>query len=530
MSSFLYTFGGSNRVPLPDELKNTKDLSVHLGVSAAEIKKIWWFRSRMYSYFDISKSNGKKRIISAPDRRLKMIQRKIAESLTVVYRRRNPVHGFTLGRSVKSNAVTHLHRRYILNIDLKDFFPSITEKRVLGLLQSIGVDQDVAKIIVRICCNQGHLPQGAPSSPIISNMICFRLDKSLMEFAKTHRLLYTRYADDITISSYQPPSAVFEGTRPLSGKLELSYLSDKLRQIINSNGFSLNPSKLHYADKNARRTVTGLKINEGLNVDRKYIRNIRATLFKVETKGAAVVEAELPSRIGKRCNLQAHLHGKIAWVGFVKGRSDPVVRGLAMRYNNCFTSNHIKIRPTHDELRDRAVWVLEHDEDHQGTAFFLNGIGLITASHCVRNATNIILFHPSKPSNRFNITVAHECKDRDLALLSHTVPQTEYFELMPSTDLPSVGSSTIALGFPSYGLGDRLNIRQGTISSTTIKSAVKYVEVTQKLSQGMSGGPLLNDADKVIGVIHKGGPAEQRDFAVDIDELKDWANGLLSVW
>ena len=528
MSIFFHMFESTSRVALPNEFKSTEDLLVHLGVSKAEMNKIWWFRSRMYSHFDISKSNGKKRIISAPDRRLKMIQRSIADSLTEIYRPRNPVHGFVLGRSVKSNAMIHLRRRYILNIDLKDFFPSISERRVFGLLHSIGVDKGVAKVIVRICCDQEHLPQGAPSSPIISNMICFRLDKSLMEFAKTHRLLYTRYADDITISSYQPPSSVFQGARPPSGKLDLDNLSDRLRHIISNNGFELNPDKLYYADKNARRTVTGLKTNEGLNVDRRYIRNIRATLFKTETMGAAAVEEELKSRFGKICSLQAHLHGKIAWVGFVKGRSDPVFRGLATRYNACFKSNHIKIQPTRDEIRDRAVWVLEH-EDGQGTAFFLNGIGLITASHCVKGATDIEIFHPAKPSNRFCITVAHECKYRDLALLDHKIPKKEYFELAPSNELPNIGSNTVALGFPSYGPGDRLNIKLGTISSNTVKSAVKYIEVTQKLSQGMSGGPLINDTDEVIGVIHKGGPTEQRDFAVDIDVLKEWAKELFGV-
>ena len=528
MSIFFHMLGSSSRVALPDELKATDDLLAYLGVSKAEIKKIWWFRSRMYSHFDISKSNGKKRIISAPDRRLKMIQRKIAESLTGIYRPRTSVHGFAQGRSVKSNAMTHLRRRYIINIDLKDFFPSITEKRVFGLLQSIGVDDGVAKIIVRICCNQEHLPQGAPSSPIISNMICFRLDKSLMEFAKAHRLLYTRYADDITFSSYQPPSAVFQGARPPSGKLELGNLSERLMRIISGNGFELNPDKLYYADKNARRTVTGLKINEGLNIDRRYIRNIRATLFKIEIKGVTAVEEELRYRFRKNCSLQAHLHGKIAWVGFVKGRSDPVFRGLATRYNSYFKSDHIKIRPAPNEVRDRAVWVLEHN-DNQGTAFFLNGIGLITASHCVKEANNIILFHPSKPSNYFKVTVSHECKYRDLALLSHTIPEIEYFELASSTEIPSVGSNTVALGFPSYGLGDKLNIRPGTISSKTVKSAVDYLEVTQKLSQGMSGGPLLNNADEVIGVIHKGGPEEQREFAVDIDVLKNWAKELLDI-
>lgn len=88
--------------------------------------------------------------------------------------------------------------------------------------------------------------------------------------------------------------------------------------------------------------------------------------------------------------------------------------------------------------------------------------------------------------------------------------------------VPATGANTIAAGFPSYGPGDRLNIRPGTISSLTVKHAVKLIEVTQKLSQGMSGGPLMTQYHEVIGVIHKGGPDEPRDFAVRLAELKGW--------
>lgn len=479
----------------------------------------------MYHHFNISKISGKFRMISAPDDRLKMIQKKIAISLAKLYRHRHPVHGFIQDRSVRTNAETHLRRRYILNIDLKDFFPSISEQRVIGLLQSLGVDADVSANIARICCNEGCLPQGAPSSPIISNMICFRLDKSLMDFAKNHRMLYTRYADDISLSSFQPPSAVFEGAWPSVGKLEPEKISNELRKLILRNGFEMNPNKIHYADKNARRVVTGIKVNEGLNVDRSFVRNIRAALYKVEDIGVARAQAELASRFGRNCSIQAHLRGKISWVGFVKGQPDPVFRGLAIKYNACFPSNIIKIYPTPNEIRDRAVWVLEHEEK-QGTAFFLKGVGLVTAAHCVAGATKIELFHHSKPSNRFKVGIAHLCTHRDLALLDHSLPSTEFFELDEFVGSPTVGARTVAAGYPSYGFGDKLNIRAGTISSFAVKHAIHLIEVTQKLSQGMSGGPVLTDENSVLGVIHKGGPSEQRDFAVTLAELKTWVSGL----
>ena len=521
MPSAFYLFGGTSRAKIPDELSSKSELLKYLGVSPAELKKIWWFRGRMYSHFEISKRSGKSRNISAPDYRLKMLQQKIARSLSDLYRPRNPVHGFIPDRSVKSNAESHLRRRFILNVDLKSFFPTITETRVQGVLESIGVDKEVAEIVARICNNNGCLPQGAPSSPVISNMICFRLDKNLMRFSKAHRLLYTRYADDITFSSFQPPTALFEGDRPDPGRLSPEKLSTELLSIFRNNGFDLNPEKIHYADKNSRRMVTGIKINEGLNVDRRYVRNVRSALFKVESSGVTAAQAELAARFGRSCTIQAYIQGKISWVGFVKGQSDPVFRGLAKRYNACFSANKIKVHPTQAEILDRAVWVLETEND-TGTAFFLKGVGLVTAAHCVNGASSIEVFHPAKTANTFKVDVQHICPHRDLALLNHSIPSTDYFELDEFGGLPVTGANTIAAGFPSYGPGDRMNIRPGTISSLTVKYAVKLIEVTQKLSQGMSGGPLLAQDHAVMGIIHKGGPDEPRDFAVTLSELNAW--------
>lgn len=525
MPSAFYLFGGTSRTIIPAELSSTGELLKHLGVSPAELKKIWWFRHRMYSHFNISKRSGKVRVISAPDYRLKMLQQKIARILSGLYNPRNPVHGFVPDRSVRSNAESHLRRRFILIVDIKDFFLAITEARVRGLLESIGIDTDVAETIARICTNNGCLPQGAPSSPVISNMICFRLDKSLMGFSKEHRLLYTRYADDITLSSFQPPTALFEGDRPDSGRLHSEKLSRELLSILGNNGFDLNPEKIHYADKNSRRMVTGIKINEGLNVDRRYVRNIRSALFKVESIGVVATQAELTARFGRPCKIQAHIQGKISWVGFVKGQSDPVFRGLAKRYNACFPANPIKVQPNQAEILDRAVWVLETEND-TGTAFFLKGVGLVTAAHCVNGASSIEVFHPAKTANTFKVDVKHICTHRDLALISHSIPTTDYFELEDFAGLPITGADTIAAGFPSYGPGDRLNIRPGTVSSLAVKHAVNLIEVTQKLSQGMSGGPLLTHDHAVMGVIHKGGPDEPRDFAVTLTELKKWVKTL----
>lgn len=509
---------------IPPELGSEGALLSYLGLSAAELKKIWWYRGSMYHQFEIAKGKGKTRLIEAPNKRLKYLQRKIASLLDQLYRVRGPVHGFVVGKSVKTNGLAHLRKRYVLNVDLKTFFPSITENRVTGVLESLGISNRVASIVARLCCLNAHLPQGAPTSPVISNMICFRLDKQLLAFAKDARCIYTRYADDVTFSSYQPMTALFDGPPPVPGHFAPDQLVPALRSIIAANGFALNQDKAHYADRNSRRMVTGLKVNELLNVDRRYVRNVRAALHSVEQLGPKDAQEKFQRDYSGSGDLGTHLKGKITWLRHIRGQSDPVFRAVAVRFNSSFPNLKIEVIPTAHERRDRAVWVVENFEEkmHQGTAFFLKGVGMITAAHCVEGANEVEVYHPSKPANKFKATVLKRDEDRDIALLEPTISANEYFELERSSHTIVLGEDLAALGYPSFGLGDRLNIRDGKVASFPARHAVQLIEVTQKLAKGMSGGPLLDGKNGVAGIIHKGGHDEDRDFAIHIDVLDAW--------
>ncbi|MCW5713455.1 MAG: trypsin-like peptidase domain-containing protein [Bauldia sp.] len=518
VSSARRVFGKRIPIPIPPELTDEPALLAYLKLSPAELKRIWWFRRRMYSQFEIAKGSGKVRLITAPDRRLKIIQQKLRPVLEQLYRVRDPVHGFVLQRSVKTNAESHGGRRFVVNLDLKDFFPTITEKRIVGLLQSLGVDSRVSEIMARLCCHASQLPQGAPTSPVLSNMICYRLDTDLLLNAKESRCIYTRYADDITFSSYQPPTPLFEVAVPTAGRFSPDMLAPALRAAITSNGFVVHPDKAHYADRNSRRMVTGVKINDGLNVDRLYVRRVRAMLHSVEKLGLSGAQARYSSDGGKG-DLAAHLRGKIAYIAHLKGHADPVVRSLARRYNTNFAAKPIKLTPTAEERRDRSVWVVE-DAEHTGTSFFLKGVGLVTAAHCVEGLSEVDVLHPSKHTTTFKVKILHVDTHRDLALLDHTsIPATEFYELQPATKPVAVTDAVTAVGYPDWGYGERLNIRPGGVSLLTIRSGVQMIEVTQQLTQGMSGGPILNANGEVVGVIHKGGPAEGRQLAIKVSEL-----------
>jgi RNA-directed DNA polymerase len=163
-------------------------------------------RDSRYKTFNIPKKSGGLREITAPVTPLKIIQRKLNQVLQAVYRPRYSVHGFTRRKNVRTNAQQHSGQKYVFNIDLSDFFPSINFGRVRGLFMSGPFDHnaEVATILAQICCFDGRLPQGAPTSPVISNMICSKMDGELQQLAKTHRCYFTRYVDDMTFSTSLP--------------------------------------------------------------------------------------------------------------------------------------------------------------------------------------------------------------------------------------------------------------------------------------------------------------------------------------
>ncbi|MDB5596855.1 MAG: hypothetical protein JWM36_3816 [Hyphomicrobiales bacterium] len=266
--------------------------------------------------------------------------------------------------------------------------------------------------------------------------------------------------------------------------------------------------------------VTGVKINAGLNVDRRYIRRILAMLHSIEKLGLADAQTRHDSSGGKGA-LAAHLRGKIAYVAHLKGQTDPVVRSLAQRYNKSFLSKPIKLAPRAAERRDRAVWVVEVPEKHNGTAFFLAGVGLVTAAHCIEGMSEVDVLHPSKHTTIFKVKVRHYDRHRDVAVLDDAnIPSTEFYELQPAANAAAVTDAIMAVGYPMWGFGERLNIRPGEVSLLTVRSGVLLIEVTQQLTPGMSGGPILNAEGEVVGIVHKGGPEGGRQLAIRLSELK----------
>lgn len=240
----------------------TKQLNFHLYVLPVEKK---------YKIFSIPKKSGGTRQISAPASPIKVIQRTLKEILETVYKPKPATQGFVSDRSIVTNARLHKKRRYVLNIDLDNYFPTIHFGRVRGMFMGnpYNLNNEVATILAQICCHEGALPQGAPTSPIISNMICAQLDAKLQQLAKKQQCTYSRYADDITFSTNRSKFPTALAHLSDIGQIEIG---DELSSVIEANGFQINTKKTRLQVKQQRQEVTGLTVNKYPNVERRYVK------------------------------------------------------------------------------------------------------------------------------------------------------------------------------------------------------------------------------------------------------------------
>lgn len=232
--------------------------------------------NNLYKTFKIPKKNGDFRIIHAPKDNLKWIQRKLSDTLVKIhldYLIANNIksvisHGFQKGKSIITNASAHKHKKYILNIDISDFFPSFHFGRVQGYFhksKEFNFSKEVSTIIAQLACYEGKLPQGAPTSPIISNLIFNIVDLRILALAKKYKLDYTRYADDMSFS-----------TNNKAFKKDYLAFIQELEELLGKNGFEINKNKTRLEYYSSKQEVTGLTVNDKVNASRNFINKTRA--------------------------------------------------------------------------------------------------------------------------------------------------------------------------------------------------------------------------------------------------------------
>ena len=513
------------------ELKTREDVAELLGIEDRSLRYFLYAikPDNMYSEFIIKKKNGEDRYINAPDERLKNIQRKMAYILNCVYKVKPAAHGFALEKNIITNAQNHVKRKYVFNIDLENFFEQIHFGRVRGMLMKppYSIGSEAALVIAQIACYKGKLPQGAPTSPILTNMVCSPLDTQLTKLAKKYNLHYTRYADDISFSSYKeelPKGIMYEDEEGV-------HVGKELREVLSQNSFTVNKTKTRIFNHRKRQEVTGLVVNEFVNIRRGYIKKLRAILYHCKQDGiyetakvyvergncknSAIIDMVKNESEENKEKVEGWfkevLKGKLGYIRYVKGKNHYVFLKYAKELNELYGEEVFYID---EELKlldkiEKSVFILEFesiDDYVQGSGFIVKNIGLMTNHHvtdnggvyfastykgekkyCVSNGTNLI-------KNNEEIDYAcYECGKSDENAL----------ELGSSAEL-EIGSTVLVVGYPDYCKGNSPEIQTVTITSKRQFAKQEIYTISGRIVHGASGGVVLNLSHQVVGVIRCG--------------------------
>lgn len=491
---------------------NIHDLAKVLEV---EVKVIRYYLfkvepSKNYLSFELKKKSGGVRVIRAPSSSVKLLQSKIRQLLENVYRPRSCVKGFVKGQNIVTNAQAHIRCRMLLNIDLVDFFPSINFGRVRGVLMAkpYSLHKDVATLISQICCYDNSLPQGSPASPILANIVCSRLDSELLRLAKRFKCKYTRYADDISFSTtrkiFSPKMVRFE----LEDGVEVTEIGPELNQAIKNNGFEINDSKIRVKSRGRRQEVTGVVINESPNVDRRFIRQIRAIIHAIMKFGPEKAERihhdefyRKEKRLEDKPPLRFILEGKLGYLKMVKGESDPVYRKLVNNVRVAYGEPILFVNNPFKDLSS-SLWILESEEEcHQGSGFYLRGWGVVTCAHVL--AHDLKMFRAESFNRKYDVKVLHKDDDLDVAVLA--VPDGFWSSLEEGDDSQvNIGDPITLSGFPNYRFGDKPYVTGGRVAATRIISLHRWLLINTPIIAGNSGGAVLDGNGKVVGIAATG--------------------------
>lgn len=297
---------------------------------------------KRYQTFTIKKKSGADRTIHAPVKGLKSILRSLNFVLQCLYEPHDAATGFVLEKSILDNAKKHVGHHYVLNIDLKDFFHTFDRNRVkMGFIYEpfnlSGNKEPLAFLLASLCTHPFEidseektvLPQGSPTSPTLTNILCKKLDRRLTGFANRFGATYTRYADDITFSS---PHNIYKDET----------FNNELKRIIEEDQkLAINPKKTRLQKAGYRQEVTGLIVNDKVNVHRRYVKQIRMWLYYWEKygyeKSEQIFKRDYMSDKGHVKNMNAHLvnvlDGKLEFLKMVKGIEDGTYMGLKKRFD-----------------------------------------------------------------------------------------------------------------------------------------------------------------------------------------------------
>ena len=483
--------------------------------------------SKKYILFSIKKKDGTDRIIKAPIDSLKTIQSKLNKILQLLYgtKGKDSAHGFIKDRSIITNAKPHIRRKYVFNIDLEDFFPSINFGRVRGMFfKTFQIGLEAATTLAQISCHENTLPQGSPCSPIISNLICRRLDTKLFYLSQTYGCKYTRYADDITFSSNKAKISNDIGYKNSDG---VSHAGVHVKKIIEDNGFKINDSKTNLANQFEHQEVTGLVVNTKVNVRYSYIKNVRSMLYKSlndDIYGTAIEYIEkytskVPAFVFEAMNDQKKkgiienwflevIKGKLQFLKMVRGNEDLIFLKYATIFNQIINDEFFDTEKYNnfENWMKRRIVIIEDIDSNQGngTGFYLQGYGLITCHHVIEDIGE--MFNVTNPfTDEKTILMLNNIKsEKDLDAAICKFSKMKCCFQIESNPEYGIGQTVKVAGYPQYIKGNTLDIRECKIASTSYHFGQKMYIVDGDIFHGASGGPVLNNQNRVIGIIRSG--------------------------
>lgn len=304
--------------------KNKKPNSSYKRIKASAFNYYLYHKKNKYHVFQRPKKSGGFRSIKAPDPYLKSLQRYLNICFQASYIPKKAANGFVQDRNIRTNASLHVKKRFVYNVDVKDFFPSIYFGRVRKVLtlEPFNFNEEVSTIIANLCCDEGSIPQGAPTSPFISNLVCQRLDRKMIQLGQRYKFHYSRYADDLTFSSNLD---IFN-----------TFLRNTINNTIQNEGFEINTKKERLQNSTERQMVTGLIVNKKINIPRPKIKLVRAMIHSWAKKGYEKANTQFQSKnvspYKKTAPLDRHLEGMLNYISMIRGKDDPIYLKLGIKF------------------------------------------------------------------------------------------------------------------------------------------------------------------------------------------------------
>lgn len=475
---------------------------------------------KCYSSFHLKKKSGGYRLITVPNKQLMYIQKHLSEILYEIYTPKKIATGFIKERSVATNALVHSHKRIILNVDIENFFDSIHFGRVLGVFKNppFNFNHNIALALTQLVCFDGKLPQGAPTSPIISNLICRTLDNDLTCLSRKYKILCTRYCDDITFSTKAkafPLSLVYFN----NGNWEVG---EELNQIFEKNKFKLNYSKLRLQNSHSRQIVTGIMVNEKPNILNQKYRKFRTILHytywnglgKGAEKNGYVSDGKPDEEAFNR-----YLVGTINYYKMIMTVHSSRYQALANKYNEMTGTKLFYIPDSFETAISNYVFVIEDLKGgYRGTAFLVKDIGLVTCLHNIfglkteivqeeleyKIKNEVKVFLPSNESRTYLISLKAFYNTEDLLILDINIPKDRGFEIDKHEFNIGEGGFT-SVGYPQYNRGNSADVlRDFKIRAKEYNFEQELYSVDKTFIVGASGGPVFNKNLKVVGYIDRG--------------------------